>query len=90
MELIKLIGIAVLLTSCGLEGLTGTPSNTNRGEADAINPARNVTVTCEDKNPNVGITVNITNNCNKNNAVADPTVVEPTVVQVPAPIVVTP
>jgi len=74
MEIIKvcgaLIAAAILLTSCdGMgSGLSG-PSDVHRGESDAVNPARNVYVTCEkDKSGNnVSVVTNITNNCNKNN-----------------------
>lgn len=64
------VSFALSLVGCGGAGsaLTG-PEATERGEAHAINPARNVTVVCEGttKNTNAGVTVNITNNCTKNN-----------------------
>lgn len=98
LEMIKLAGAliasVVMLSSCGGAGsaLTG-PSTTERGESGAINPARHVTLICERNNNNIAVTTNITNNCNKNNGVAEPTVVEapaPTVVEQPAPLVVRP
>jgi hypothetical protein len=64
------------LTSCNGSGvpLTGA-SKTERGESGAVNPARNITVACQDtKNSNTGVTVNITNNCTKNNVEGVPPV----------------
>lgn len=78
LRIIGVLAVAACLSACGGEGtpLTGGTSATERGEANAINPARNVQVICEtQKNQNAGVTVNITNNCNKNNATAEPTVV---------------
>ncbi len=74
---VGLVLTLVALVGCGGAGssLSG-PQETERGEAHAINPARNVTVTCENKNTNSSVTVNITNNCNKNNATAEPFVAE--------------
>jgi hypothetical protein len=68
------VGLTIFaMFGCGQGGtlLPSGPTDTHRGEADAINPARNVTVVCEkDKNGNnTDVTVNITNNCNKNNPV---------------------
>lgn len=72
MKVLPLLGLTLLLAACdgAGTGLTG-PEDIHRGEADAVNPARNVTVICEkDKNGNiVTVTTNITNNCNKNNPV---------------------
>lgn len=76
MFLIRLTIIALTLFAlfgCG-SGLglpTGSTGDTARGEADAINPARNVYVVCEkDKNANTAtVSTTITNNCSKNNPV---------------------
>lgn len=78
---IRLVGLCIALlalTACdGSVPLSGPSNDTvERGEAGAINPARNVHVVCADKNQNAGVTVNITNNCNKNNSTAEPFVVE--------------
>lgn len=77
MNVLKALVVALILTACGSGAgpLTG-PTETQRGEAGAINPARNVYVTCEDKNQNAGVTVTITNNCNKNNQTAEPFLTE--------------
>lgn len=74
--LVSLVTFMVLFTGCGLGDFgAGTPSDVHRGEADAVNPARNVTVVCEkDKNGNTNnINVDITNNCNKNNTTTSST-----------------
>lgn len=70
----------VALTGCGLGGFgAGTPSDTHRGEADAIDPARNVTLICEkDKNANTTtVTTTITNNCDKSVHPVEPAPVAP-------------
>lgn len=61
---------ALFLAACGSGvGLPTGSTSVERGESGAINPARNVSVVCEDKtrNTNAGVTVNITNNCTKDN-----------------------
>lgn len=75
-RILTALSLAVVLAGCG-NGLplpTGSTA-TERGEANAINPARNITVVCEDttKNQNAGVTTTITNNCNKHNPVTTTT-----------------
>ena len=72
----RIVALALCLTACG----PGVPlptgsTDVERGESGAINPARNVSVVCEDKtrNTNAGVTVNITNNCTKDNPVTTET-----------------
>ena len=72
MKFIASVALAFLLAGCGGEGSSITSAKpTQRGEANAVNPARNIEVNCQDLQ-NSPITVNITNNCNKDNATAEP------------------
>lgn len=91
-----LIRVAILgLTCVALFGCSGGlpsgPSETHRGEADAIDPARNVSIvqSCESKKGDATVNTSIvaTNNCDKHvdntQASQEPVVVEPKVVVLP-------